>query len=195
MPLPLLPPAWVQHMAAACAPHALTIPQIIVVESGGDPLAIRVNGLAQQPPKARSVAEATATANHYIALGYKVDLGWVQLDSANLAALGTTVMAQFDANSCANIQAGAKILTAAYEQGLQLAPPGQPALKVALSLYNTGNTQRGFVNGYVAKYYENGVTVPELKVPDHVAAVPRPSNPYAADVAVWFPTERVRYGD
>ena len=38
-----------------------------------------------------------------------------------------------------------------YERGAARHGPGQPALRVALSYYNTGHAERGFANGYVAR--------------------------------------------
>ena len=67
---------------------------------------------------------------------------------------------------------------------------GQPALRAALSAYNTGDFYRGFANGYyVAKYYGPG-GVPALiggmhEVATLKPAAPPPPNPYTADTAVF----------
>jgi hypothetical protein len=65
--------------------------------------------------------------------------------------LGDTVAHMFV--PCMNIRAGAEILTADYLAALITRPDPQTALKAALSAYNTGDFERGFFNGYVAKYY------------------------------------------
>jgi type IV secretion system protein VirB1 len=79
---------------------------------------------------------------------HSVDLGLMQINSGNLADLKLTISETFDA--CRNVAAGARVLTAGY-----FAPPAggdtQPALHQSLSRYNTGDRQRGFVNGYVAR--------------------------------------------
>lgn len=43
-------------------------------------------------------------------------------------------------------------LLKAYQQAKVKYPNPQLALRYALSIYNTGNMQRGFKNGYVQKY-------------------------------------------
>lgn len=166
--------------------HPVTIEAIIAVESGGNPLAINVNGVRLQPPHPRTAAEAVATAEKFIAAGYTVDMGLMQVNSANLAGLGSTVAEQFEPGSCANIRLGATILSAAYERALTMVASEQPALRIALSYYNTGNATRGFANGYVARYYGHQLSVPALRVT--LAATRRlvPINPYTADATVWF---------
>lgn len=176
-------------LAIQCAPAVapITIEHIIAVESGGNPLSIHVNGIRIQPPRATTAAEATATATRFIEAGYSVDLGLLQVNSRNLSAFGTTVAEQFDTTSCANIRTGAAILSAAYSRSVRLAPPGQPALQVALSIYNTGDALRGFTNGYVARYYRDTPLLPEVNAVLAKASRPRnDSNPYAADPVVGF---------
>ncbi len=77
----------------ACAPNVApaTLEAVISVESGGNPLALNVNGLAAQPPPARDVPEAAPVAASFIARGYSVDLGLMQVNSRNLVELGLTV--------------------------------------------------------------------------------------------------------
>ena len=49
----------------ACAPNVapVTLEAVISVESGGNPLALNVNGLSVQPPPARDVREAAQVAD------------------------------------------------------------------------------------------------------------------------------------
>ena len=124
------------------------------VESGGNPLAINVNHLAGPQPRPATLAEAVATAQSYVARGYSVDLGLMQVNSRNLAALGITIEQVLD--PCANVRAGAAILTANYAEAVRSRGEGQGALQAALSAYNTGSFYRGFENGYVARYYGPG---------------------------------------
>lgn len=143
---------------AACAMTVAsdTLDAVVSVESGGNPYAINVNKLpkGQRQPRAHSKEEAIQIAEAYIQRGYSVDLGLMQVNSRNLAAAGVTVSDMFD--QCSNIRVGGAILTSNYGMALRSGVQNeQDALKVALSYYNTGNSWRGFQNGYVAKYYVN----------------------------------------
>ena len=170
---------------AACAPYVAppTLEAVISVESGGNPLAIHVNH-GRNPPAARTADEAAATATRLVAEGYSVDLGLMQVNSRNLATLGYTVAEMFD--SCANVRAGAAILTDDYARAVLSAAPGQPALRVALSLYNTGSPVQGFANGYVSRYYINfrPSTIHTLAGPTGRF---KDTNPYSAPTEVEIP--------
>ena len=122
---------------------------IVKVESGGNPLALNVNGsrrLARQPA---SKAEALAWSEWLISRGYSIDMGLAQVNSANLRKLRTNIGAMFD--PCANLAAGASILSREYAGASRRFGSGQDALRAALSAYNTGNHRAGFTNGYVAR--------------------------------------------
>ncbi len=158
------------------------------MESGGNPLALNINGMRVQPPPAKDAREAAQIAESYIARGYSVDIGLMQVNSRNLAALGTTVEQVLD--PCTNIHAAATILTADYAEAARTRGDGQPALQAALSAYNTGDFYRGFANGYVARYYGPGGVpaltggVRETAVAKRAASSP-PPNPYTADTTVF----------
>lgn len=140
-------------LAAQCAPNVsqLTVVAIIKTESGGNPFALNVNGGAQ--PSAQFNAEsAAATAQRYIAAGYSVDLGLGQINSRNMRWLGLTWDTVFD--PCTNVAALGRVITQNYSAAIPGRDP-QTALRVALSLYNTGSASRGFRNGYVAKVVGN----------------------------------------
>jgi len=134
-------------MAHACAPQVApaTLISVARVESGMDPLAIHDNtsGAMSHPTDAPAAA-LTATA--LIHAGHSVDLGLMQINSANLSALHLTVLAAFDA--CASLRAGATVLERAYAGGSTQAEQ-QRELRIALSRYNTGGATQGFANGYV----------------------------------------------
>jgi type IV secretion system protein VirB1 len=177
----------------ACALNVapVTLEAIVRVESGGYPLALNVNRLPRPQPHPATLAEAVSVAQGYIARGYSVDLGLMQVNNRNLAALGYTIEQVFD--PCTNIRSGAAILTANYAEAVQSRGEGQGALQAALSAYNTGNFYRGFENGYVAKYYgRNGVPALAGGVQQATvtaAAVKRaapPPNPYTADTQIFF---------
>lgn len=178
----------------ACAANIapVTLEAVIQVESRGDPLLLHVNGLgAVQPRRPTDAKEAAGLARRYIAQGYSVDLGLMQVNNRNLPTLGYTVEQVLD-DPCTNIRAGAAVLTADYAAAVRTHGDGQPALQAALSAYNTGDFYRGFANGYVAQYYGPG-GIPGLtsRVPSaaatavkHEALQPWP-NPYTADTTVY----------
>ena len=66
--------------------------------------------------------------------------------------LGLTWETVFD--PCTNVAALGRVLTANYNSARAGRDP-QSALRVALSMYNTGSQTRGFRNGYVAKVVGN----------------------------------------
>lgn len=141
---------------STCAPDVAhqTMVAIARAESAGNPLAIGINGdvrLARQPS---TVEEAVAWATWLINEGYSVDLGLMQINSANLGWLELDIAKAFQ--PCANAGAGARVLIEAYQRALQELPPGQTALRAALRAYNTGKlweTSRG--NRYVLRIEEH----------------------------------------
>lgn len=142
-------------MIAACAVPGVapeTLEKVITVESAGDPLAINVNGKRLLLKKPRSKNEAIHQAKSLVAGGYSVDLGLMQINSANLAGYETSIDKVFD--PCTNIKVGSAILKSFYDKTVIKYGEGQTALKAALSAYNTGNFQSGYRNGYVRNFYK-----------------------------------------
>lgn len=135
-----------QHCAPDVAPETLI--SVARVESGLDPLTIGVNGGRPRALHPSSKAAAVRQAGALIAAGASVDLGLGQINSRNLGWLGVTLDDAFD--PCRNLAAAAKVLATNY---VTAAPrlDAQGALRVALSMYNTGDPARGFRNGYVQK--------------------------------------------
>jgi type IV secretion system protein VirB1 len=135
----------------ACAPNVApaTLNAIIEVESGGNPLALHVNGTDQQPPPARDPAEAARVAKSYVDMGYSVDVGLMQVNTRNLAATGHSIQQALD--PCTNILHGSTILSADFARAARTRGDDPYALLAALSAYNTGDFRRGFDNGYVAQ--------------------------------------------
>lgn len=154
----------------ACAANIApaTLDAVIAVESGGDPLAIFDN-TTRRIWHPHDQDEAIARARRLIAAGHVIDLGLMQVDSVNLPALGLSVAQVFD--PCTNIRAGGEILTRDYAYAVRLLGPGQAALKIALSLYNTGDAHRGFKNGYVARYYGRAAMPVAVDVARHPTTV------------------------
>jgi type IV secretion system protein VirB1 len=140
-------------LASQCAPNVApqTVAAIVRTESHGRPFALNVNG-GSQPPAQNNAASAAATAQRSIAAGYSVDLGLGQINSRNMRWLGLTWDTVFD--PCANVAALGRVITQNYNAAIPGRDP-QSALRVALSLYNTGSSSRGFRNGYVAKVVGN----------------------------------------
>jgi type IV secretion system protein VirB1 len=138
-------------ISEACGPTVSpeTMAAIALAESGGDPLAIGINGPSPGRLHPISKDAAVRVATQLLKGGASLDLGLAQINSRNLAPLGLTVATAFD--PCRNIEAAAKILTADYLQSTPGSGGEQAALRTSLSLYNTGDRQRGFHNGYVAK--------------------------------------------
>jgi type IV secretion system protein VirB1 len=140
-------------LASQCAPSVApeTVLAIIQTESSGEPFALNVNG-GRQPARQTNAADAAATARRYVAAGYSVDLGLGQINSRNMRWLGLTWETVFD--PCTNVAALARVLTTNYN-AVSAGRDPQTALRVALSMYNTGSQTRGFRNGYVAKVVGN----------------------------------------
>lgn len=159
----------------ACAPNVApaTMQEIIRVESSGNPLAVNINKKPEnfRYPKIKTVQDAVTLTKAAMTAGYTVDMGYMQLNSANLKMLGYTVEDAFE--PCKNLAGGAKILSMAYAAALPKHKNEQAALRAALSVYNTGNATRGFQNGYVARY-----------VPSVTPAAPK--NAYTAGTSISF---------
>ncbi|MCR5879671.1 lytic transglycosylase domain-containing protein [Phenylobacterium sp. J367] len=138
-------------LAAQCAPGIAppTLLAIARTESGLEPLAIGVNRAAVQRRKPASTAEAVAAASALIAAGQDIDLGLAQINVRNLKRLGLSIEQAFD--PCRNLSAAGEVLREGYARGVARHGPGQAALRVALSIYNTGHAERGIGNGYVAR--------------------------------------------
>ena len=149
-----LPVAIVMGLATQCAPSVApaTIAAIVQTESRGFELAIGVNGLARQPAPASSLAEAIQTARYYVDKGYSVDLGLGQINSRNMKALDLTWETVFD--PCTNLAAAGAVIAGNYHKVSAGLHP-QRALRIALSMYNTGSQSRGFSNGYVGRVVGN----------------------------------------
>jgi type IV secretion system protein VirB1 len=160
-------------LASQCAPTVApeTVLAIVQTESSGEQFALNVNG-GRQPARQNNAADAAATAQRYVSAGYSVDLGLGQINSRNMRWLGLTWETVFD--PCTNVAALARVLTTNYNS-VKAGRDPQTALRVALSMYNTGSQTRGFRNGYVAKVLGNagvadtGITFAQVLPPVAVA--------------------------
>jgi type IV secretion system protein VirB1 len=126
---------------------ALTLASIAQAESGFQPFAIHDNTTSiTDTPATRDIA--VQIASRLLEAGHSVDLGIMQINSANFAIVGLTVESAFD--PCKSISAAAAMLSGNYTGG-DTHTEQQAALRVAISKYNTGDAVRGFTNGYVHK--------------------------------------------
>ena len=141
-------------LAAHCAPGVApsTIAAVVHTESRGYQFALHVNGGSRQPARPTNAVDAARVARSYIAQGYSVDLGLGQINSNNMSALGLKWDSVFD--PCTNLGAAGKVLSGNYHRVRDGRMP-QEALRVALSMYNTGSRTRGFRNGYVGRVLSN----------------------------------------
>jgi len=172
----LIAPALFLAVATRCAPEAApgTLAAVAGAESGFNTLAIHDN-MTRQNVTALDAHGAVAIAAALIAAGHSVDLGLMQIDSANLARLGLTVATAFDA--CSSVRAAGELLAQDYEANGQ---GPQAALLAALSRYNTGTAWQGFQNGYVSRVIRSAKqVVPEIDPSDSVAPPPSPARPGA----------------
>jgi type IV secretion system protein VirB1 len=158
----------VEKLAVKCAPDVSpqTMAYLVGHESGNQPYAIGIN--SSDGPISRYPAteqEAVQTAKKLLAglkKGESLDLGLAMINSKNLKGLGIPVEAVFE--PCTNLRASQTILKTCYDTALKSFPPGQQALRHALSCYNTGSQERGISNGYVTKV-ENVARISTLKIP------------------------------
>ena len=169
-------------LASQCAPGVApqTVAALVQTESHGRPFALNVNG-ASQPRAQSNETDAIATARRYVAAGYSVDLGLGQINSRNMRWLGLTWDTVFD--PCINIAALGQVLTQNYNS-VKAGRDPQTALRLALSMYNTGSTSRGFRNGYVAKVVSNAGIAERLTQSDAAPQAPAPPGGDARDIIV-----------
>jgi type IV secretion system protein VirB1 len=140
-------------LATRCAPSvpAETLQAVAMTESGLDPWILHDNttGLSETPAS-QDMALADGVA--WINRGDSVDVGLMQINSANFIALGLSVASALD--PCAALSGGAAILQAAYGGG-DTSADQQAALLMALSRYNTGSPLKGIMNGYARAVLAN----------------------------------------
>ena len=152
------------QLAHTCAPQVAveTLAAVARTESGFDALAIHDNtsGRSYRPA---TQAEAAALANRLVTVqGHSVDLGLMQINSANLPRLSLAPAEAFD--PCRSLGAAQHVLTGSYIAPA-LAGGEQASLDQALSRYNTGHSTRGIANGYVQRVRGSAeIVVPALQV-------------------------------
>jgi len=147
-----------------CLPMAplSTLNAIVRVESGGNANAMDIDfpksllkqwrlpdGTLHLKRQPATPEEALAWLRYFEQHAISVDLGLMQVSTAEAERRGLAPETLLD--PCNNLRAGWKILEEAYQTEVRTYGPGQTALQHALSRYNTGDTERGFDNGYVQR--------------------------------------------
>jgi type IV secretion system protein VirB1 len=137
------------NLAQRCGSNVspLTLAAVAKTESKFESLLL-LDNTTQISRTYNALEPAASAAEHLIAKGHSVDVGLMQINSANLKQLGIKPRDALD--PCTSIRAGASILTRDFLASRR-APTPQIALRDALSMYNTGNTTNGYTNGYVQK--------------------------------------------
>jgi type IV secretion system protein VirB1 len=137
------------RLAAACAPSISpeTLAGVAQTESGFDDAAIHDNTTRRTYLPATHAQAIALASELVVADGHSVDLGLMQINSANLSRLGLSLAEAFDA--CKSMQASAQILQENY----------RAAVHDMLSRYNTGDPVRGIANGYVARVEANARSI------------------------------------
>lgn len=170
---------------------ALTLAAIAKTESRFETLVVADNN-TRRARTYKTIEQAESAAKRLIAKGHSVDLGLMQINSANLKRLKMTVRDVLE--PCGGIRAGASILTGNFRASNKKANK-QVVLRDALSMYNTGNRTYGYKNGYVGKVEKAAISLaahfsavdtetPALRVSiPHIEETSQPSGPWD----VWRP--------
>ena len=139
-----------------------TLNAIVRVESGGNANAMDIDfpksllkrwrlpdGTLHIKRQPATPEEALAWLRYFEQHAISVDVGLMQVSTAEAERRGLAPESLLD--PCNNLRAGWEILEEAYQTEVSTYGPGQTALQHALSRYNTGDTERGFDNGYVRR--------------------------------------------
>lgn len=130
--------------------HPATLLSLVATESGFRPNAINDNTTGRRffP---QSPAAGISLARTLAARGHNIDMGLAQINSRTAPRLGLSIADAFD--PCRNLAAAARLMSATYSHTAAIFPTQQQALGAMLSMYNTGNSVRGYRNGYVGRVY------------------------------------------
>ena len=152
--------AYIQQCAPRVTPS--TMLAIIKTESGGNMLAINVNGKARLLSQPKNIKQALAWVEYLDKYEYNFDIGLCQVNIRNVRKYGYKPSDMLD--PCKNLIVASDILYKNYHKVLNNSNSKNYALQKALSAYNTGNYHRGFVNGYVQRVLANSMIVVTDKV-------------------------------
>lgn len=149
----------VDALLRRCAPNVSpeTAKAALLTESRGHLYAVADAGPVHLPWRERKAmvrshfladkASAVRLAQQLLDRGHTVSLGPGQINDRNLPKLGLTLDEVFD--PCVNFSAMDRVLSEAYARAVKRYGPGQRALRAALSIYNSGDFERGDRDGYV----------------------------------------------
>lgn len=143
-------------LLAACLEHGTDhdlIRAIVKQESNGEKNAFYINKWEPDQFRNLSLDEAVLVSEKMVDEGYTVDVGLMGINSRNIERFGLTIREAFD--PCTNINIGEQILFENINHAQTKGHDGHHAIRVALSMYNTGSVHRGFNNGYVEKVWGN----------------------------------------
>jgi len=172
-----------QKLATQCASavSSATLEAVARAESGLNPWVLYDN-TAGQRYSPQTLRNAATMLKQWVARGDSIDTGLMQINSANLDALGITTTKTLD--PCISLAGGAAILQAAYDGGDAPAEQ-QVALLLALSRYNTGNPFKGIMNGYTRTVMNDTGIAVSLKLAPEEVTIPQidPSAPPAWNVS------------
>ncbi|KQT62244.1 MULTISPECIES: lytic transglycosylase domain-containing protein [unclassified Aureimonas] len=136
-------------IAQSCAPliQIEILAAVVGVESGFDPLAIRINTDAPRPERPQSKAEAIEIATTLVAEGQSVDLGLGGVSSYDLPSLGLSLADLFD--PCLNLKATGTLLDRYYRAAVATgAMDGEAEVAMLRAYYGQGDAQIGAMVGY-----------------------------------------------
>ncbi|AHG50095.1 type VI secretion protein (plasmid) [Rhizobium leguminosarum bv. trifolii CB782] len=166
------------RLARDCAPSVdpTTLAAIAKVESGFDPLAAHDNTTGEtlhwdDQKQAHNSVKDRLNAHH------SIDVGLMQINSNNFSALNLSI--ENALQPCRSLAAAAYLLESRYAGGATPAAQ-QIALRRAISAYNTGDLQSGFVNGYVQK-----VEAAAQEIVSRPAEVPQPPDEKQIPEEMW----------
>jgi type IV secretion system protein VirB1 len=166
-------------LSRRCLPMAplSTLNAIVRVESGGNANAMGIDfptsllkrwhlpaGTLRLKRQPSTPEEALAWLRYFEQHAISVDVGLMQVSTAEAKRRGLAPESLLD--PCNNLRAGWEILEEAYQAEVSKYGPGQTALQHALSRYNTGDTNRGFNNGYVQRVLAALSQLPNLSQPN-----------------------------
>lgn len=162
-----------------CVPSAplATLAAIVGAESSGNPNALQLDfphslirrrrlapgtlRLMRQPSSAKEALEWISYLN---ARRVSVDVGLMQVSTDEATRRHISPAALLD--PCTNVRTGWAILSDDYQIEMRTYGPGQAALQHALSRYNTGDTNRGIENGYLAHVMAVRKRLGDMRIPN-----------------------------
>jgi type IV secretion system protein VirB1 len=151
-------------LQARCLPEAprSTLQAIVQVESSGNPYAMQIDfphallkrwnltsGTLRLRRHPKDYSEAIQWLAYFQNFRVSVDLGLMQVSTAEAQRRGIPPESLLE--PCTNLRVGWRILEDAYTTEVKVYRPGQTALDHAISRYNTGDSQAGIDNGYLAR--------------------------------------------